>query len=212
MHDLAIFGAGGFGREVALMIRQINQHQRTWNLLGFYDDGKRKGDEVDGLIVLGGIEDVKRRNEPLNIVVGIADPSLRKKIVAAIDRDGISFPVIIHPSVIAGDTKINRFGRGSIITAGCILTTAITLGDFVILNLATTIGHDVRIGSYTSLMPACNISGFVTIGERAYLGTRAVVLPKVTLGDGCIVGSGAVVTKAVDAATTVMGVPAIPKL
>jgi sugar O-acyltransferase (sialic acid O-acetyltransferase NeuD family) len=211
MHNLAIFGAGGFGREVALMIRQINQQQNTWSLLGFYDDGKKKGDEIDGLPVLGGMEDLKQHKGSLHVVVGVADPQLRKKIVENIDRDDISFPVIIHPSVLAGDMKVNHFGRGSILAAGCILTTAVTLDDFVILNLATTVGHDVKIGSYTSVMPACKISGFVNIGTGAYLGSGAVILPHVTLGNDCVVGAGAVVTKSVDAATTVMGVPATPK-
>jgi sugar O-acyltransferase (sialic acid O-acetyltransferase NeuD family) len=212
MHDLAIFGAGGFGREVALMIRQINQYQNTWNLTGFYDDGKTKGSEVDGLPVLGGLGDLRNRSNPINIVVGIADPRVRKKIVEGIDRSGISFPVIIHPSVLAGDTRVNRFGRGSIITAGCILTTGITLGEFVIINLATTIGHDVNIQHFASVMPACNISGFVSVGEGAYVGSGAVILPQVSLGPDCVVGAGAVVTKSVDASSTVMGVPAIPKM
>jgi sugar O-acyltransferase (sialic acid O-acetyltransferase NeuD family) len=211
-NDLAIYGAGGFGREVALMIRQINQHENTWNLIGFYDDGKNKGSEVDGFPVLGGLEDLRNRNTPLNVVVGIADPRVRKKIVERIDGSRISFPVITHPSVLAGDTSVNRFGRGSIITAGCILTTGITLGEFVIINLATTIGHDVNIQHFTSVMPACNISGFVDIGEGAYVGSGAVILPQVSLGADCVVGAGAVVTKSVDASSTVMGVPATPKM
>lgn len=208
MHDLAIFGAGGFGRELALMIRQINQHQNTWNILGFYDDAKEQGSEVDGLPILGGTEDLKKYQGPLHIAMGIADPQIRKRIVQIIDGAGISFPVLIHPSVLAGDTKFNRFGRGCIIAAGCILTTAVTLNDFVILNLATTVGHDVTIGSYASIMPACKISGFVNVGAGAYLGSGAVILPHVTLGDECVVGAGAVVTKLVTESTTVMGVPA----
>jgi sugar O-acyltransferase (sialic acid O-acetyltransferase NeuD family) len=208
MRDIVIFGAGGFGREVALMIREINQHQQTWNLLGFYDDGKKKGDVIDGFTVLGNLADLKARKSSASVVIGIADPHIRKALVDSLDHEGIDFPVIIHPSVLPGDTRVNRFGRGTIVTAGCILTTAITLGDFVILNLATTIGHDVNVGNFSSLMPGCRISGFVEIGDCVYLGSGAVVLPQVKLGGDCIVGAGAVVTRSVEAATTVVGIPA----
>ena len=33
--DIAIFGAGGFGREVACLLRKINAVEPTWNFVGF---------------------------------------------------------------------------------------------------------------------------------------------------------------------------------
>ena len=36
MREIAIFGAGGFGREVLLTIRQINKIDKCWNPLGFF--------------------------------------------------------------------------------------------------------------------------------------------------------------------------------
>ena len=36
---IVIFGAGGFGREVAVLVRDIEAaHPGTWDLLGFLDD------------------------------------------------------------------------------------------------------------------------------------------------------------------------------
>jgi len=32
MKDIAIYGAGGFGREVACLINKINEVNPTWNL------------------------------------------------------------------------------------------------------------------------------------------------------------------------------------
>ena len=41
MNNIAIYGAGGLGREVALMIHQINSHNPDpWKIVGFYDDAK----------------------------------------------------------------------------------------------------------------------------------------------------------------------------
>lgn len=38
MKDLIIIGAGGFGREVAWLVEEINNKQPKWNIVGFVDD------------------------------------------------------------------------------------------------------------------------------------------------------------------------------
>lgn len=61
MKDIAIFGAGGFGREVACLIISINNHIECeddhWNLIGFFDDVKEKGFKTEFGEVLGGGND-----------------------------------------------------------------------------------------------------------------------------------------------------------
>ena len=47
MNNIAIYGAGGFGREVACLIKRINEKSPTWNLIGFFDDDpKLKGQMI----------------------------------------------------------------------------------------------------------------------------------------------------------------------
>ena len=38
MKEIAIYGAGGFGREVACLINRINEVEPAWNLVGFFDE------------------------------------------------------------------------------------------------------------------------------------------------------------------------------
>ena len=40
MRDIAIYGAGGFGREVLAMLEDINAKDHGFNFIGFFDDGK----------------------------------------------------------------------------------------------------------------------------------------------------------------------------
>lgn len=207
MNQIAIFGAGGFGRETALLIRQINQAEPQWNLIGFFDDGLKKDTIVEGLPVLGGLPEVNMIAESLSLVVAVADPRLRMNIVNAIKNEFVSFPVIAHPGAILG-SETNWFGRGTIITAGCVLTTGIVMGEFTIINLMTTIGHDAQVGSFCSIMPGCSISGNVTIGEGCFLGTGVRILQNVTIGKTCVVGAGAVVIKNFADDLTIVGVPA----
>ncbi len=69
---LAIYGAGGFGREMAVMVRQINAHQPSWDLIGFFDDGLQKGETVDDLRVLGNMSDLNSYADKLFICVAVA--------------------------------------------------------------------------------------------------------------------------------------------
>ncbi len=41
--NIAIYGAGGFGKEVACLIDRINDNGGKWNLIGFFDDTKPAG-------------------------------------------------------------------------------------------------------------------------------------------------------------------------
>lgn len=45
MKDIAIFGVGGFGREVLTLIEDVNRISPTWNVIGFFDDGHPIGYE-----------------------------------------------------------------------------------------------------------------------------------------------------------------------
>lgn len=208
IHDIIVYGAGGFGREVALMIRQINQVTPTWNLIGFCDDGKNTSETVDGLPVIGGVRELNHYPQPVAVALAIADPHIRRTIRQKIDNGRITFPAIIHPSVLTGDHERVTIGEGTIICAGTVLTTNVRIKPFVIINLLCSIGHDVVINEFSSIMPCCSLSGFDTIGSEVLIGTGARILPQLTIGDGSKVGAGAVVVEPVPAGLTVVGIPA----
>ena len=59
MKDLIIFGASGFGREVAWAVERINKISPTWNLIGFMDDAEDiQGNKINGYPVLGKTGDI----------------------------------------------------------------------------------------------------------------------------------------------------------
>lgn len=205
---IAIFGAGGFGIEVAMLIEQINQLNNCWNLIGFFDDERTKGHLVNGYPVLGGIRELNSWNRNLNIAIALGMPSAKKKVFHLINNDLVSFPTLIHPNVVMGRSDLVRIGNGCIICAGNILTTNIEICDHVILNLACTVGHNVSIGRFSAFMPSCNISGDVIIGDSNFWGTGSKVINRKKIGSGVVIGAGAVVTTDIPDYVTAVGVPA----
>jgi sugar O-acyltransferase (sialic acid O-acetyltransferase NeuD family) len=133
---------------------------------------------------------------------------VKQRLEEQLLKYSIYFPKLIHPSVILQDPASITIGAGSIITAGCILTTDVYIGKHVLINLNTTIGHDCAVQDYSSVMCGVNISGEVNIGRSAFIGSGANILNQVSLGESCTVGMGAVVLKDVLQHTTVAGVPA----
>lgn len=210
MEDIAIYGAGGFGREVACLVNAINEITPTWNLIGFFDDGFLKNSIVNGIPVLGGIKDVNDWKKNLSLVLAIGSPRIKKMIFTQIDNCFISYPTLVHPSVLIGDSRFVKIGRGCIICARVIITVNVKIDDFVTLNLDCTVGHDSNIGKYTSFMPTVNLSGEVDVGEEVYIGTGAKVINRLNIGVGTIVGAGAVVSKSLPPNCTAVGIPAKP--
>jgi len=202
---VVILGAGGFARELADLIRDLNTGGQ-FELLGFIDrNDEHVGKVLNDTTILGTIGIVAGASD-IRAIPGSGDIVPRRNQIAEIESAGLDAVTLIHPSVIA--SPFVSYGIGTAVCAGNILTNNITIGDWVVLNLGCTIGHDVTIGSRTVLAPGVHVSGWCHIGEECYVGTGAVILPRVTIGDGAIVGAGAVVTKDVDSGTTVVGIPA----
>ena len=210
MKDIAIFGVGGFGREVLTLIQDINKREPTYNIIGFFDDGHEKGEMVNDLPVLGKTNDLNEWKSDLALAISIGNPIVKKKVVAKINNSRVSYPTLIHPNVIVGAPNFVKIGKGCIICAGNIITTNIEIGDFVILNLSCTVGHDAVIKDYSAFMPACNISGEVLIEEGVYCGTGVKIINQITIGEYAIIGAGAVVTKPIPGHYTAVGMPAKP--
>jgi sugar O-acyltransferase (sialic acid O-acetyltransferase NeuD family) len=206
MRNIVIYGAGGFGRETALLMDQINHQSARWNVLGFCDDGKSKDELINNLPVLGGMDFLKEQREELSVVIAIADPAVREKIRQELNNSKLDFPALVHPSVAISETC--NIGEGSIICSDVVMTVNVTIGSFTIVNLKCTLGHDCVLESFSSLMPAVNISGNVRLGKGVYVGAGAILLQGVSIGDRSLIGAGAVVNKSFEREKRIMGVPA----
>lgn len=208
MKKIAIYGAGGFGREVACLINKINEKSPEWDIIGFFDDGIEKGAKNEYGVILGGISEVNNYPEELAIVLAIGSPKIIEKIIGNITSSKIHFPNIISPDVIFLDRNNVRIGKGNIISFQCVISCNVRIGDFNIFNWAITIGHDVSIQNFNAFMPDVKISGEVTIGNKNFFGVNSTVLQQIHIGNETVIGASSLILRKTKDAMTYVGNPA----
>ncbi|AZF04445.1 NeuD/PglB/VioB family sugar acetyltransferase [Pseudomonas sp. R5-89-07] len=204
-----IVGAGGFGREVYVWLKDWIDHSdkpETYKIVGFLDDSSTAlGRFSDVPSIISSIDDYVHQ-DGVFLVCAIADPKIKKAVSDRLIAKGAEFFSLVHPSVIVGTRVV--VGVGVVVCPNTILSTDLTVGDFVTINSATTIGHDTSIGRYSTISGHCDVTGGVQLGEGVFMGSHAVVVPKVTVGAFAIIGASSVVIRKVAPGVTVFGVPA----
>ncbi len=210
MKDIAIYGAGGFGREVACLINKINEQHPVWNLIGFFDDTKVIGQPISHFgYCLGGMNELNIYNKNINIVIAIGTPQKMFNIVSKITNSQVTFPNIIHPDFVLNDPDTFKIGIGNIILSGCSATCDIEIGNFNIFNCSIALGHDDKIGNYNSFMPAVRISGSVIMGDCNFFGVGSIIIQGIKIGNNISLGAGSVLISRVKDGVHLFGVPAV---
>jgi sugar O-acyltransferase (sialic acid O-acetyltransferase NeuD family) len=210
---IAVYGGGGFAREVAWLVQSCNVGADLYEVACFVDDdAAAHGSVLNGIPVMG-LDEARSRFPGARIVGGIGAPRTRQTLMEKAAAAGFGFETIIHPRVER--SRWIEIGEGTVICAGNILTTNITLGKHVQINLDCTVGHDVVMGNFATLAPGVHVSGCVRLGTRVYIGTGAAIIngtqkEPLVVGDDAVIGAGACVTKSVPAGQVVVGVPARP--
>lgn len=197
---LIILGSGGFARELYFHIKDIYPVQIIF--LDTYSSD-------DKFILDGQIFCIYRTwnipKEYREFIIGVGNPSYKVKLASeAIERNLTPCLPLIHPSCTVQDAKI---GRGTIVAPGCRMTTNVSVGDHVILNLNVTIGHDTRIEDFCTINPGVQISGNVIVEEQSLLGTGCIIREKIRIGAKCIIGAQAAIVSDSISSSTYVGVP-----
>lgn len=203
MEEIVILGAGGFAREV------------YWHLQGEYNDFIFVDDITETQSIQFGHKSysvVKDWNfVPYGIskfIIGIGNPKAKKIMVEKALLAGLRpAPTFIHPRALVQDAGI---GVGGIVTPGCVVTTNVKIGDYVILNLNSTVGHDSILENYVTVNPGCSISGNAVIGEGASLGTGSVIKEKTVVHANVTVGAQSAVVSDLTEPLVYVGIPAKP--
>jgi sugar O-acyltransferase (sialic acid O-acetyltransferase NeuD family) len=201
--DLIIVGGGGFAREVVWLARECGAE---WNLIGILDSHTNVP-EMCGVPVLGGDEKCLEHLDAW-YVIAVGSPRIRQRIASNLSNLGVTrFATLVHPGVL--HSQFVTFGEGSIICAGCILTTQITIGRHNIINLGVSVGHDTTTGDFCTISPLAAISGNVTLEDGAEIGTNATIVQGLTVTRGSLLGAGSTLAKSMESPDVIaVGSPA----
>ena len=213
MKKIVIVGAGGFAREVAWLIRDINSQSPTYDFMGFLvSDLSRLGEQDSRDQVLGDFNWLDENRAVDALAFGIGTPAAKLALGAELGSrfPKLDWPALVHPTA-QFDRSSCKLEPGVVLCAGTIGTVNLVFEACAMVNLSCTLGHEARIGEACVLNPTVNISGGVRLQKGVLVGTGAQVLQYVTVGAGAIVGAGAVVTKDVEPGATVVGMPAKPR-
>ncbi|WP_373687745.1 acetyltransferase [Clostridium tagluense] len=210
MKNIVICGAGGFGREVAWLIENINKVKKEWNIMGFVDNTPELKEKIiNNYPVLGDESWFDGIWYPIYTVCAIGSSKGKRSWVERLSKNkNIQFATLIDPSV--NISNVVQIGEGTIICAGTIVTVNIKIGNHVIINLDCTVGHDAVILDYCTINPSVNISGNVYISSMVEVGTGTNIIQGKSIGTNSIIGAGSVVTKNIPDYCTAVGIPAKP--
>jgi len=194
MKRIGIIGYGGFAREIA-----CNLKKHTYDFFIH-----KQFINKNNISIVKALEEID--SSKYKVLVAVGDPLLRKTIIDTLDKD-IEHYTYIDKYARLLDKDTIKIGKGSIITAGTILTTNIKVGEFTHLNLNTTVGHDSSIGNYVTTTPGVHISGDTKIGDFSYFGCGAVIKNKTSICDNVIIGMNGVVNKDINENGVYVGIP-----
>lgn len=195
-----IIGAGGHAKVIADIVQKSGDQ-----VLGFLDDAKAN-EIVLGYRVLGVVKDYIKYVNDAEFIIGIGSNQVRKKLSSEMN---CKWYTAIHPSAqIAIDVTIDE---GSCVAANAVINTSAQIGKHVILNTATVVEHDCKVGDFCHLSPNATLCGVSSIGENVWIGAGATVNNVLEICSNTIIASGAAVHKSITEEGTYMGVPARKK-
>lgn len=205
MKNLIIVGAGGFGRVVLQLAKDINNERTRWNIKGFIDDDLDALSELESDIdVLGTIRDWKPSQDEV-FACAIADPRTKKEIVSLLKAKNANFVEVIHPT--AQISEFAHVGEGLIAYQYAVIGPNTIVGDFVSL-LSSRVGHDAKVEDFCTISSYCDITGGVKLGESVFLGSGVNIIPKREIGENVYICAGSVVMTNIEPNLKVMGYPA----
>jgi len=206
--DIYVVGTSGFASEVTEYIWASD----NFRIKGYFGKSeteyKKHGFEAPYL----GDENNFSFEQGANVIVAIANSSIRNKVTIALAKKGCVFPSFLSPFAFVG--KQASIGIGSVLCPFVTITSNAKIGNNFQANIYSYVAHDCVIGDNVTFAPGVKCNGNVIIGDNVYIGTNAVIFQgklekPLVIGNGAVIAAGSVVTKSVPAETTVFGNPAI---
>lgn len=199
MEKAILIGAGGLAREIESW---NTQQSGNVEFIGCLDDNLLA--LADLSLDLKVLDQIQNASKYDNFVMAVMDCDFKENFHKKHEEKKIQN--YIHSTSMIGMRTI--VGKGLVLMPYAIISCDAIISDLVFVNSGSQIGHDVKIGNYTSIMANVDIGGGAVIGSNVFIGSGATILPGVKIPDGTRIGAGSVVLRSIKTAGSYFGNPA----
>lgn len=204
MRPFVIVGAGGLGRELLGWIAGAGEEScRRFKVEAFVSEASDAGGVCHGIPV---VHPDEWQGSPPRFIIAIADPAEKRRIALSLAERGWEAEIYIHESAVVGLSA--KIGAGTAIFPFCRVSSDSQIGEHVLVNGGSGVGHDAFVGSYSSLLGAVSVNGNARVGEGVLFGAGSTVFPGKKIGNWAKIGLGSVVLRNVPDHATMFGNPA----
>lgn len=201
---LAIYCAGGLGKEVHNLAMYVNNCEHKWDKIIFVDDITE--DKVYCGSPVYRFEEMKNYPHEFEFVIASGEPKARELLYKKIKSTGFKMGKLISctAEILPGVTV----GEGAIIYGATCLSADVTVEENVLIMGAVAVGHDAVIKAHSVVSFRVFIGGHTVVSECAFLGANALIKDRINIGVASIVSLGAVVLRSVKDRAIMVGNPA----
>lgn len=196
---LAIYCAGGLGKELIEVARQVNH----WSKIIFVDD-VTEAKEYRGCKVYR-FEEISGFADAVEFIIASGEPAGRKKLYEKIKANGYKMATIISRG--ASTLPGTEIGEGCVLW-DCGISADVRIKENVIVNSQVLMGHDVQIGAHSVIGAKSFLGGHTIVEECVYMAPGSMAKDRLRIGQSSIIGMGAVVLRSVKPYSVLVGNPA----
>ena len=165
MRKLLILGAGGYGKTVADVARQLG----GYDTIAFLDDGRAGAD------ILGKCEEYASIcDENTEVYPAFGDNGIRMAWMERLIREQIPVPTLVHPTAYVSPCV--KLGAGTVVLPKAVVNTGVTVENGCIINIGTLVDHDCVIGEGVHLCPGVIIKAENHIAAGSRIESGEVIL------------------------------------
>jgi sugar O-acyltransferase (sialic acid O-acetyltransferase NeuD family) len=195
MEMIIIYGCGGHARSVADVLLSIDSGAS----MIFVDQNAEENEKIMGIDVKA-FFDLKTEH----YFVAIGDNNKRKIKFNEIKSDNLI-------SVISSQAYVSRTAAvspGCFVGNFCHIGPQTEIGLNTIINTASIVEHEVKIGKYCHVSSNVTIAGRSILGDFVFLGTGSIVKDNISICSNVIIGAGSTVITNILIPGTYVGTPA----
>ena len=161
---LLIIGAGGFGRTVEDVAKQLGCFEK----IAFLDDSR------SGSGVLGRCEEYSMFcDEDTAVYPAFGNNTLRMEWLEVLTEEGIYVPTLVHPDAYVSPTA--TVCAGTVVLPKAVVNTGVTVGMGCIINIGALVDHDTVLENGVHLAPGAIVKAENRIAAYSKIDSGEVI-------------------------------------